>query len=211
MIVIKEGIIYLTFDDGPRSGTTNKILDILKYEGVKATFFVTGNGPDYWIKRMDDEGHTVGLHTFSHIYSYIYSSVNNYFSDLEKIKNRVRGIIGKDSKIIRFPGGSSNTISKNYKIGIMSELVKMVLDMGYHYFDWNVDSLDAGGAMNSYEVYNNVISNLSKNRVNVVLMHDTKDITVWALKKIIEYGKENGYIFKKIDMDTEMIVHNIYN
>ena len=89
---INNGEIYLTFDDGPSEDTTGYILDVLKEEGVKATFFVTCNGPDYLIKRMYDEGHTVALHTASHNYSYVYSSVDNYFNDLEKVRNRVKNI-----------------------------------------------------------------------------------------------------------------------
>lgn len=209
--VINNGSIYLTFDDGPSSLTTGRILDILKEEGVSATFFVTCNGPDSLIKRMYDEGHTVALHTASHNYSYIYSSVDNYFADLNRVRDRVKNITGNDSKIIRFPGGSSNTISRNYKVGIMTELSYLVLNDGYRYFDWNVDAMDASSAKNSGDVYYNVTSNLYINRMNVVLMHDIKSITVDALRNIIRFGKENGYSFNKIDMDTYMVRHGINN
>lgn len=209
--VVSDGSIYLTFDDGPNEGTTNKILDILKEEEVKATFFVTMNGPDYLIKRMYDEGHTVALHTASHNYSYIYSSIDNYYSDLYKICDRVKKITGYDSKIIRFPGGSSNTVSKSYKKGIMTELTNLVLNDGYRYFDWNVDAMDASSARTSSDVYYNVTSNLRGNRANVVLMHDIKSITVGALRNIIKYGKESGYSFKKIDMNTKMVRHSVSN
>lgn len=209
--IINTGSIYLTFDDGPNQGTTNKILDILKEEGVKATFFVTCNGPDSLIKRIYDDGHTVALHTASHNYSYIYSSVDNYFADLYKVRDRVKNLTGYDSKIIRFPGGSSNTVSRNYKMGIMTELSYLVLNKGYHYFDWNVDAMDASSAKNSGDVYYNVTSNLSMSRMNVVLMHDTKGITVDALRNIIQFGKENGYSFNKIDMNTYMVRHGINN
>jgi len=208
---INNGSIYLTFDDGPSYGTTNKILDILKEEGVKATFFVTCNGPDNLIKRMYDEGHTIALHTATHNYSYIYSSIDNYFNDLNKVSDRVKRITGIDSKIIRFPGGSSNTISRNYKKGIMTELSYLLLNSGYRYYDWNVDGMDASTARNSSDVYYNVTANLSMNRANVVLMHDTKNITVGALSDIIDFGKNNGYQFKKIDMNTYMVRHGIRN
>ena len=208
---ISSGTIYLTFDDGPRDGTTNVILDILKEENVKATFFVTCNGPDYLISRIYNEGHMLALHTATHEYSYVYSSVDNYFNDLNRVKNRVKNITGYDSKIIRFPGGSSNTISRNYQVGIMSTLTSMVLDKGYRYFDWNVDSNDAGGARNSSDVYYNVVSHLSKNRANVVLMHDIKPMTRDALRNIIKYGKDNGYNFKRIENDTYMVRHGVNN
>ena len=208
---VHNGVVYLTFDDGPNDGTTNKILDILKEEGVKATFFVTCNGSDNLIKRMYNEGHTVALHTATHNYSYIYSSVDNYFNDLNRVSDRVKRLTGIDSKIIRFPGGSSNNVSRSYKIGIMTELSNLVLNYGYKYFDWNVDAMDASSARNSSDVYYNVTSNLNMNRANVVLMHDTKNITVGALRNIIRFGKENGYSFNKIDMNTKMVRHSVSN
>lgn len=209
--IINNGEIYLTFDDGPNVNTTGKILDILKEENVSATFFVTANGPDYLIKRIYDEGHTIALHTASHDYGYIYSSVDNYLSDLNKVSTRVKNITGVESKIIRFPGGSSNTISKNYSIGIMGRLTSLVLQQGYKYYDWNVDSKDAGGANTSTQVYNNVINSLSQNRANMVLMHDTKNASKDALREIIRYGKNNGYTFKKITNETYMIRHSVLN
>lgn len=208
---VNKGIIYLTFDDGPKEGTTNVILDILKEENVKATFFVTNSGPDSLIKREYNEGHTVGLHTATHNYSTVYSSVNNYYNDLLQVQNRVKRITGYESKIIRFPGGSSNTISKKYSKGIMTTLTKDVVNKGYHYFDWNVDSDDAGSARNSKTVYNNVVKNLSKNRANVILMHDIKPQTRDALKSIIQFGKNNGYSFDKITMSTPMVTHGVNN
>ena len=208
---IGNGTIYFTFDDGPSQGVTNVILDILKDEGVKATFFVTCSGSDSLIKRIYDEGHTVALHTASHDYAYIYSSVDNYFADLNKVAERVKRITGIDAKIIRFPGGSSNTVSRQYSSGIMTTLTSMVLDRGYRYFDWNVSAGDAGSARSSSDVYNNVTRNLSKSRANVVLMHDTRGITRDALRDIINYAKANDYAFDKIEMDTYMIRHSVNN
>ena len=207
----KKGTIYLTFDDGPKEGTTNVILDILKEENVKATFFVTNSGPDYLIKREYNEGHTVGLHTASHNYSIVYKSVDSYYNDLKQVQDRVKRITGYESKIIRFPGGSSNTVSKNYSKGIMSILTKDVLNKGYKYYDWNISSGDAGETTSSSGVYNNVIRSLSKNRANMILMHDIKPYTRDALRNIIRYGKNNGYTFEKITMSTPMITHHVNN
>ncbi len=210
-----NGYIYLTFDDGP-SNLTLDILDILKEEGVKATFFVTGqsDSTNYIIKRAYDEGHTIGLHTYSHEYSYVYSSVDNYFADLNRISNKVENIIGKKTNIIRFPGGSSNTVSRNYSIGIMTRLTGEVLNRGYRYFDWNVDADDAGGAYtDSNRIYLNVVNNLSHYKTNVVLMHDSYGHTATrdALKNIIQYGKRNGYKFASIDDSTPTVVHGVNN
>lgn len=208
----KNGTIYLTFDDGPNSGTTNVILDILMEEGVKATFFVTNRGPDELIKREFDEGHTVALHTASHDYAIVYASDESYFNDLYSVQDRVKRITGMESKIIRFPGGSSNTISRRYSEGIMTRLTQEVQNRGFKYYDWNLSSGDAaGGQLDSSTIYNNVVSNLRKDRVNMVLMHDIKSYTRDALRDIIHYGKENGYVFEPITMETEMITQRVNN
>lgn len=208
----KVGTIYLTFDDGPQWGTTDKILDILKEEGVEATFFVTNKGPDELIKRMYDEGHTVALHTASHNYATVYASVDSYFNDLNSVKARVKRITGYDATIIRFPGGSSNTVSRKYSVGIMSTLTKEVVNRGYKYYDWNVSSGDAaGGSPTPTQIKNNVVNNLRKDRVNMVLMHDIKTYTRDALRDIIKYGKNNGYTFEKITMDTTMVKQRVNN
>ena len=186
-------------------------MDILKEEGVKATFFVTGYGPDELIKREYDEGHTVALHTNVHDYARVYASDEAYFEDLYAIQERVKRITGVESKIIRFPGGSSNTVSRHYSTGIMSRLTKEVVNRGFKYYDWNVSSGDAGNTTLASGVYNNVISGLRPTRENMVLMHDVKSYTRDALRDIIRYGKENGYIFEKITMDTDMVTQRVNN
>ncbi len=208
----KDGTIYLTFDDGPNSGTTDVILDILKEENVKATFFVTNRGPDELIKRAYEEGHTIALHTASHDYSVVYSSVDAYFDDLLSVQDRVKRITGYESKIIRFPGGSSNTISRKYTEGIMSTLTNDVINRGFRYYDWNLSSGDAaGGRHTADEIRDNVINGLRKDRVNMILMHDIKPYTRDALRDIIKYGRDNGYSFEKITMGTEMIKQRVNN
>lgn len=207
----KKGVIYLTFDDGPHATNTVKILDVLKKYQVKATFFVTMSGPDSLILREYQEGHTVALHTASHNYQTVYSSVSNYFNDLQIISNRVKRITGVESKIIRFPGGSSNTISRKYQKGIMTTLTQEVLNRGYHYFDWNISSGDAGETTSSQVVYQNVINSLRKDRANVVLMHDIKSYTANAVESIVQYGLANGYSFEAITMDTPMVRQRVNN
>lgn len=210
----QNGVIYLTFDDGPHESTTNVILDILKEEQVEATFFVTNNGPDSLIKREYQENHVVALHTATHYFS-IYKSTETYFNDLYSVSNRVKRLTGIESKILRFPGGSSNTVSKKYKLGIMTELTKEVQLRGFKYYDWNIDSDDANRCANSTNksncVYKNVVNNLSKNRINIVLMHDTKYYTRDALRDIIRYAKANNYKFGKINKDTPMLKVRVFN
>lgn len=208
---LQKNAIYLTFDDGPRLETTSTILDILKEEQVKATFFVTNKGPDSLIQREYEEGHTVALHTASHDYSYLYSSIDNYFRDLESVGERVKRLTGVDAKIIRFPGGSSNTISRKYQEGIMSYLTKEVLKRGYKYFDWNINSGDAGVTTDSEEEVRMVTSKLSKEKENIVLMHDIKTHTKDALRDIIHYGKENGYSFLPLTMEDDILTQKVNN
>lgn len=210
------GVIYLTFDDGPNSNTTSKILDILKDEGVKATFFVTCNGPDSLIEREYKEGHAIGLHTCSHEWT-IYSSETSYYNDLNKVKDRVKRLTGQETNLIRFPGGSSNTVSKHYATGIMTRLSNSVLENGYRYYDWNVCGEDAGNCAKSSVsdkktcVYNYTVNGLSKSRANIVLLHDIKTYTVDALRDIIRYGKNNGYVFDVLSSDVAMVRFKVHN
>lgn len=213
--VAKTGTIYLTFDDGPSSTITPGILKILKEKGVKATFFVinASNNLNYLIKQAYDEGHTIGLHSYTHNYKTVYSSADAYFDDLNKISKKVQKITGEESKIIRFPGGGSNTISRRYSKGIMTYLTNEVINRGYHYFDWNVSSGDAGGSNNKTEVYKSVVNNLKHNQANIVLMHDFENNykTLNALSDIIDYGLNNGYTFSAIDMTTPLVTHRVNN
>lgn len=203
--------IYLTFDDGPGPYTA-KLLDILKKYNVKATFFVTGAGDDSLIVREANEGHTVALHTMTHNYAYVYSSIANYFDDLYQIQSRVKNLTGQTPTIIRFPGGSSNLVSARYDGGsrIMSSLVNEVSARGFTYFDWNVSSGDAGAPLSSEQIYQNVTENL-KPGASVVLQHDIKDYSVDAVERIIEYGQKNGYTFKKLDTSSLVVHHGVNN
>lgn len=204
----EKGVIYLTFDDGPNNTYTPIILDVLNKYDVKATFFVTNNGSDNLIKREYDEGHAIGLHSASHAYEKIYVSEVAFFDDLSSVSNRVKRITGQDSTLMRFPGGSSNTVSRKYNKGIMSLLTKKVEELGYNYVDWNKDSGDAGNLKSStfdakvQEEIKNVTGTISKNQGNVILMHDIKQTTANAIEEIVKYGLENGYTFKTLDQSV---------
>jgi len=211
----KKGVIYLTFDDGPTSSSTPKILDILAEKGVHATFFVINfdEEKEALIKREHEEGHTVAIHGYSHTYSSIYQSVDTYMNNITKLQDRIYDTIGIRPTVTRFPGGSSNTVSRHYCTKIMTTLAYEMVARGYTYFDWNVDSDDAGSAKSSSDVYRNVTNGLSKNKANVVLMHDFADNTktINALADIIDYGLENGYTFEVITPDTPMVTHTTNN
>ena len=216
IVNIVKGTVYLTFDDGPSHDITPEILNVLKENNIKATFFLVGydKTKEDIVQRMYKEGHTIGLHGYSHKYSEIYTSIDALMENFEKLEEMIKEITGGyTSKIIRFPGGSSNTVSRNYCKGIMTEAVKTVEENGYTFFDWNVDSGDAGLAYTVDDIYNNIISGIKPGRINVVLMHDSggHDETLEALKKVIEYCLENCYEFKPITADTTPVQHNVSN
>ena len=163
------------------------------------------------LKREADEGHTVGLHSYTHNYGLIYSSVDSYMEDLLRVQEKVREYTGIESKIIRFPGGSSNTISRKYKTMIMTDLTKKVEEIGFRYFDWTIISGDAGDTKDSNQIVENVISRIKENEVNVVLMHDIKPYTVDSIERIIEYGLANGYTFAPLTMESPVVHQKVNN
>lgn len=202
-------VICLTFDDGP-SKHTDRLLDILKQYNVKATFFVVNTAYISKTERIAAEGHTVALHTYTHNFDKIYDSEDAYFSDLTKIQDAVRQYTGQTSTIIRFPGGTSNTISK-HNPGIMSRLAPQVLARGFRYFDWNVDSDDAGRARTADQVFENVVKGIGSKNYSVVLQHDTQSFSVDAVERIIQWGLANGYTFEALTMNSPSCQHKPFN
>lgn len=219
-VVVPEnhgGTIYLTFDDGPSAEITPYILDILAAKGVHATFFIVGYEPDSvreeLVMRIYDEGHSIGLHGQSHTYSKIYTSIEALEANFLTLQDSIYNTIGIRPTIIRFPGGSSNTVSKHYCKGIMTEAQTYFPAQGFTFYDWNVDSQDAGGVDTAAGVFENVTSGLRPGRRNIILMHDSasKLHTLEALEAIIDYGFENGYEFKVITPETESMAHQVAN
>lgn len=204
-----EKFIYLTFDDGPGANTP-RLLDILKKYNVPATFFVVNTRYISTIQRAAEEGHTIAIHTATHKFSQIYASEEAYFNDLYQMQDIIRNYTGKTADILRFPGGSSNTVS-SFNAGIMSRLTEQVQQKGFAYFDWNVDSNDAGGAKTAAQVYNNVVSGIGKKQNAVVLMHDIKSYSVDAVEKIIVWGLENGYTFRALTKESPTCHHRVNN
>lgn len=212
-------VCYLTFDDGPSSKVTPRILDTLKKYDVKATFFVLGTGKLDILKRYIEEGHTIGLHSNTHEYD-IYDSSNAYFTDLQAISDKVYAATGIRSNIVRFPGGSSNKVSIKHCKGIMTKLTKEVEEKGYIYIDWNVTSGDAvsGHTATKSEIVNNVLKGATDSKGNpkdsiCVLMHDTnsKTATADALPEIIEGLKKMGYVFAPITSSSPTFHHHLNN
>lgn len=195
-------VAYLTFDDGPSVVVTPQILDILDNCNVKATFFVIGSLAEQnsdLIKREYNSGHAIGNHTYSHNYKYIYGSVNNLLSDIDKCENVLKGILGDDfhSAAFRFPGGSFGEKKQPFK--------DVLKNKGIGYVDWNALNGDAEGHNIPKDrlVQRLVQTTQGKNKV-VILMHDAgaKKTTAQALPDIINYLKNQGYEFETIDQEA---------
>lgn len=200
---------YLTFDDGP-SENTKKILDFLKANNIKATFFVIGTkGYDDVYKRIVDEGHTLAIHSNTHKYNEIYLSVYAFMQDINTLSNRLEKLTGVKPSIMRFPGGSNNTVS--YKYGgkeLMDKLTKEVSKAGYYYFDWNVDSSDATATCkNKDSIFNAVMNGVEGKKNAIILMHDAtaKTSTVEALPQIVAGLRKKGFVLAPITEDTPAV------
>jgi len=179
--------VYLTFDDGP-SIYTDDILDILKDYGVRATFFVIGRTDSYskeMYKRIVDEGHTLGMHSYSHKYSVIYNSLEDFDKDFTKLWNLLYDTTGLEPKIYRFPGGSANEVNKNG----MKEFIRYLNKKSIAYYDWNVLNGDATNIKYTDEqLIANVLSGVESKKISIVLMHDaaSKEATVRTLPALLE-------------------------
>ena len=207
--------IYLTFDDGPGSLVTPRVLDILKQYNIKATFFICNysEANKALVQRAVDEGHSIGIHGYTHDWT-AYTSDETYINNITSLHDKLLADTGYDAKITRFLGGSSNTVSAKYSTGIMSRLAVKVEQMGYQYYDWNVSSGDAErSTVDTSIIIANVEGGLAHDRNNIVLMHDinSKTTTADALPTIIEYGLNNGYIFLPITPDVTPVHHGINN
>lgn len=202
----KERRVYLTFDDGP-SIYTGQILDILAANDVKATFFVIGRDEKYYeyYKRIVDEGHTLAMHSYSHEYKEIYASVDAFYEDLRKLQDLLYQVTGKECKLYRFPGGSSNTIA-----GSIEPFIECLNEHDITYFDWNALNGDAvSEELSPQRLIDNIMKNVRLNKNSVVLMHDLQPrySTVESLQALIDLLKEEGYQILPIDEDTPLVQH----
>ena len=197
--------VYLTFDGGPDENT-GEILDVLKKCGVKATFFVVGDDsedmqPIY--RRIVEEGHTLGMHSFSNKYSTIYASTEAFEQDYDKLSSYLKEVTGTDSLYYRFPGGSSNEISNVN----MAEFVRVLNEKGITYFDWNVSAGDTSSDYTVEDVVTNVTEGVKRYKTSVVLLHDgdDKSTTVEALEPLIQKLQQMKAEILPIDENTKVI------
>lgn len=187
-------------------------MDILDAYGVKATFFVTNCNEDYiWcIGEIARRGHSVGIHSATHDYNAIYQSEEAYFADFCRMQEIIFEQTGEYAKLVRFPGGSSNTVS-HFNPGIMTRLTNDLNDMGYAYFDWNVSAADTASDATRYTVIENFKESVPKHDYSVVLQHDTYAFSVDAVEEILSWGIKNGYSFRALDLTSPAVHHSVAN
>lgn len=197
--------VYLTFDGSP-SNNTGRILDILSTYNVKATFFVVGNEDEEMksvYQRIVNEGHTLGMHSYSNKYSFLYASTDAFMNDLEKLQGYLMNVTGVSSMFYRFPGGSGNQISDIN----MVDYVRILNQRGITYFDWNVSAGDSANDYSIDDVVNQVTSGVRNYKTSVVLLHDAdnKSTTVDALGPLIEALEKMDAELLPIDENTNLI------
>lgn len=202
----KGKTVYLTFDDGP-SDRTDEVLRILDEKGVKATFFVIGREDDLSIQRIKKAaaaGHTIGMHSYSHDYDKIYTSVEDFLADFYQLFTLLRDKAGVTPTVFRFPGGSLN----NYNQGVYKEIVAEMLRRGFRYYDWNLSAEDAAKKSPSARtIVEGITSYSAEKKHGVVLMHDSTHCktTVEALPDLIDALREQGFAFAPLDRTVRQV------
>ncbi|WP_243145826.1 polysaccharide deacetylase family protein [Clostridium chromiireducens] len=197
----KKKIIYLTFDDGPSSKVTSTVLDILKENRVKATFFLIGNqikGREAVVKRIYNEGNSIGLHSYTHNYEKIYSDENNFIKEMVACRNEINKVVGISPNIIRFPGGSHKRLSYSF--------LKKLHERNFKVYDWNLENSDGLKPKTAPdELYLKAIKGSEKKDNSILLLHctDNHQNTCKALPRIIKYYKSKGYEFRTITEETK--------
>lgn len=204
--------VYLTFDDGP-SIYTGQILDILAANDVKATFFVIAKDDELYLpyyKQIVAEGHTLGMHSYTHEYTQVYASLDSFEQDIMQISDFLYEQTGIRPTIYRFPGGSSNTVSNVP----MEECIAYLNEQGIVYYDWNALNGDAvSEELSPTQLVDNIMESVRRNDTSIVLMHDmqSRHTTVESLQLLIDTLQEEGYEILPIDEDTPLIQHVPYD
>lgn len=208
---IIEKVAYLTFDDGPTGEVTEKILDILKMEDVKATFFIVGKEVvqrEEVLKRIYEEGHGIGLHTYSHNFKKVYTSPECFVEEMQKTEDKINEVIGEklDIKVIRFPGGSSGRLDEAY--------LNLLHQNDYRIFDWHVSIEDGVNPnLSASKLFENAKKHKKDADSVIILAHcnSNNKTTCTALPDIIKYYKDQGYKFDVINNNTPEYHYKIKN
>ncbi len=206
--VAEENVCYLTFDDGP-SPVTLEVLKALEEKNVKATFFVTGKNSQQnadALRAAAQAGHTIGVHSFSHEYQKIYSSVEEYLADFDEMYRLVEELTGAPPTVFRFPGGSINAYNQKVYTQIVAEMTRR----GFVFFDWNAAASDAvKGGITRQQVVNNVMQSAAGSKRLIVLMHDRAEnsSTAAALPAIIDGLAKRGFRFEALSSSVKPITY----
>lgn len=206
-----EKVVYLTFDDGPTPKITEAILDILKAQDVKATFFVVGKeikGRETILTRIYEEGHTIGLHTYSHDFKTIYRNPQAFIMEMQKTEATINETLGTQLSlpIIRFPGGSAGRLNTSF--------YNKLSEKGYLIFDWNIDLKDGiKSNLSPRQFLDNSKKCMDKSTRRIILAHcnSNNHNTCMALDDIIAYYKGEGYVFKAIEPTTQPYFYHFKN
>ena len=209
---IKNGVgtkmAYLTFDDGP-TGYTSTVLNILNEYGIKATFFVNGKEDAYSLgmyRRIVNEGHSIGNHTYYHNYQTNYSSVDAFNHNFNRLQTLILNTTGVTMDIMRFPGGSNNATANSYSAGIMDVLTSRYRILGYSYFDWNSSAGDtAPSGVTTSSVINKITNECRYKSYVIVLMHDSLPTTPTALEPVILNLASFGFKFRALSSSSSVI------
>ena len=199
----KEKVVYLTFDDGPGGQVTKDVLDTLKKEDVKATFFIIGSqikGQENLLLRIKEEGHSIGLHSFTHDRNKLYCNNDGFLSEMLKVQESIYNVTGEKYNILRFPFGCNN---QSYKL--TKSLVDTLHNNNFKIYDWTTDS---GDGLNYKSAPENIIKKSCINEDKVIILMHCGFInknSAKALPSIIKYYKDRGYVFKTIDENTPEI------
>lgn len=197
-----EKRVFLTFDDGPSKSVTPLILDLLKQENIKATFFVLGNrveqNPEI-INRIFEEGHYIANHGYSHVYSSIYTSIDSILDEYNKTEQCIKNALNNpdyNSRVFRFPGGS---VGGKYH-QIKNDAKEVLKQNNIAYLDWNALSNDSFGSVTREDIMKNITETVGTKNSVVILMHDGSDkiLTYETLLEVINYLRNQGYQFKNL-------------
>ncbi len=202
--VREEGVVYLTFDDGPSENTYSVLHYMEKYD-LKCTFFVVPRRTEECYEMMRaivNGGHSIGVHSTTHEYTEIYASVDAFLADFNEAWNMIYEATGVKTEIYRFPGGSKNDFNGDTRDAIVEEMTRR----GFRHYDWNVESNDVNGATWT-EMYNSIPADIANTSRAIVLMHDSapRENTVYVLEDVIKVLLNEGYKFDKIHNDTQPI------
>jgi peptidoglycan/xylan/chitin deacetylase (PgdA/CDA1 family) len=199
-----EKTVFLTFDDGPTQ-YTERILAVLDKYGVKATFFVVGKDTEEGralLRKTVQAGHAVAIHTYSHVYTKIYASVDNYLDDFYKIYRLILDTTGTTPTVFRFPGGSIN----NYNRAVYQQIIAEMTRRGFTYYDWNVSASDTDSNSSPKKIEANIVGTFERFACPIVLMHDGYEDTYQALDNVIAGIRDKGYSFGVLTNEISPVV-----